>query len=71
VVHASDVTQFVGLSGTPFSPAQSVVRFPVDGAHVAHHDQFTGRCAFLRTPFTQNARSTRRERRDHHPLIPS
>jgi hypothetical protein len=70
VVHARDEAKFEGVSGTSFSPAQFAVCRPVSSVRDAHDDLSTGKRAIGRAPFHQNARSIRRERRDHHPLIP-
>ncbi|NNN08878.1 MAG: hypothetical protein HKL85_06745 [Acidimicrobiaceae bacterium] len=68
MVHAREVAKFFGTRGAPYALAQFVVFRPAVAPFV-NFGHSSGSYASARNSFTQNSRSTRRERRDHHPRI--
>jgi hypothetical protein len=67
VVHAGEVAQVNWAAGRAVRRALIEIISSNGGEQMPRHHTSTGNRAVGRGPFIENSRSTRRERRDHHP----
>ena len=67
MVHAGEVAQVKWATGGAMRRARLEIILSNGGEQMPGHHTSTGNRAVGCGPFIENSRSTRRERRDHHP----